>query len=222
VFQSDIRPPTATTTPPSAAETTATPSATAAPECGSPSRASEPDPTSRTHASGRPVIPGSRSRARAARSQVPCGSRPVCGLAITCSPVSRPVRVCTITAVRALSAIAGVRPINASPRPQPVGNRAASNRAGRNAGSSTGIAEPLLQVRIVVPRSLSMRRIVTPVLNMGAAIDVDASASPVDTAAAPKTTAAPVSAGCPPSERIGSTERETGRDHAGGDIAKLG
>jgi hypothetical protein len=69
VFQSDIRPPTATTTSPSAAaaaaETTTTPSATAAPECGSPS------PTSRTHAGGRPVIPGSRSRARAARSHVP-------------------------------------------------------------------------------------------------------------------------------------------------------
>jgi hypothetical protein len=70
VFQSDIRPPTATTTTPSAAasaaaETTTTPSATGTPECGSPS------PTGRTHASGVPVIPGSRSRARAARSHVP-------------------------------------------------------------------------------------------------------------------------------------------------------
>jgi len=70
VFQRDIRAAPATTTTPSAAasaaaETTTTPSAAAAPECGSPS------PTSRTHASGRPVIPGSRSRARAARSHVP-------------------------------------------------------------------------------------------------------------------------------------------------------
>ena len=43
MFQSDIRPPTATTTttPSAAAETTTTPSGTAAPECGSPSRASD-------------------------------------------------------------------------------------------------------------------------------------------------------------------------------------
>ena len=67
-----------------------------------------------------------------------------------------------------------------------------------------GVAEPLLQVCIVVARALSMRRIVLPVLDTGAAIDVDGSAAPVDAAAAPVSAAAPVAAGRPSSERVGS------------------
>jgi hypothetical protein len=56
-----------------------------------------------------------------------------------------------------------------------------------------GIAESLLEVRIVVARALAMRRIVLPVLDAGAAVDVDA-AAPIDVAAAPVTAAAPITA----------------------------
>jgi hypothetical protein len=87
------------------------------------------------------------------------------------------------TAVRALSAIADVWPVGAGP--------------------SIGGPEPLLQVRIVVPRALPMRGIVPPVFDMGATINVDTSVSPVDAAATPITAAAPVPAGRPPSERVG-------------------
>ena len=66
-----------------------------------------------------------------------------------------------------------------------------------------------------------MRRIVPPVLDMRAAIDIDASAGPVDAAAAPIAPATPVSAGSPSPERVGSAECETGRDHAGGNVARI-
>ena len=58
-------------------------------------------------------------------------------------------------------------------------------------------------------------------LDLGAAIDIDGSAAPVDAAAAPVTAAAPVSAACPSPEPVAGAKGETGRDHAGGDVAGI-
>jgi hypothetical protein len=79
--------------------------------------------------------------------------------------------------------IADVRPVGAGPWPLPV---------GADAGSPIGITEPLLQVCIVVPRAMSIRGIVPSVFDLGATVDVDASASLVDTAAAPVPAATPI------------------------------
>src|SRR4029077_13266488 len=86
----------------------------------------------------------------------------------------------------ASSAIGDIGPLRAGPQPLPGGNTGADTGAGGDAGArAIGATKPLLQGCIVVPRPPPVRRIVLPVLDTGAAIDVDASASPVDAAAAP-------------------------------------
>ena len=148
---------------------------------------------------------------RPRRSHVPCSSGPVSDSL----PVAGPA--CARLPVRT-SAVGDVSPVGAGP--QALCGRAGGG-AGRDPGPSISVAEPLLQIRIVVARALSMSRIVPPVLDMRAAIDVDASTGPVDAAAAPVTAAAPVSAGRPSSQRVACAEHETGRDHAGGDVARI-
>src|SRR5258707_10981274 len=118
-----------------------------------------------TDARRSPEISGSRSRA-VSRSHIPCSRRPACGLAIA------NVRL----AAGASSAVGDVGP------PDTAGGSAGANASGdagarADAGAGAiGATELLLQVRIVVARAASVRRIVPPVLGMCAAIDIDASA----------------------------------------------
>src|ERR1700760_4010607 len=64
-------------------------------------------------------------------------------------------------------------------------------------------------------------RVMLPVLDASAAIDVDSSAAPVDPAAAPPSAAAPVAAGGPSPQCVGCAEGHAGRDDAGADVAGI-
>ena len=207
VLQHDIRaaPTTATpttATPATAPETSTTTEAPAARDRRSPVSAAareprpaarEPRPAAMTHARSRAEISGSGS-CSVACSHTPGTRCPMHGLAIASLRL----------AARALSAIGyTLAPFSRRSPALAGGNTGADTRAGGDAGAhAIGATKLLLQVCIVVPRASPMRRIVPPVLDMGAAIDVDASASPVDTATAPVATAAPVSAGRPAPERV--------------------
>lgn len=141
-----------------------------------------------TDACRRPEISGSRSCA-VSRSHIPCNSRPLHGLAIA---------ACASSASATLAPLAPVpsRCRAATPAPIAPGANAGGDAGARalDATHAIGATEFLLQAGIVVARAASMRRIVLPMLDAGAAIAIDGSAAPVDAAAAPVTPAAPVSA----------------------------
>ena len=161
VLEHDIRAAPATATAAAAAEASATSKAPAAVECGSPPPAAgEPAPAA-IAARRRPEMPGSRSCAvrrparRATRSHVPCRSGPVSD---SLPVAGRPA--CARLPVRT-GAVGDVSAVGAGP--QALCGRAGAGRdPGPDPGPSIGVAEPLLQVRIVVARALSMRRIVSP------------------------------------------------------------
>jgi hypothetical protein len=149
------------------------------------------------------------STSRPMGSHIPRRSSAVSRLPVAGRSAGTCLYVCP-TAVGALSAVSDVRPIGAGAQSLPV-----------RAWSLIGVAEPLLQVRIVIARPLSMPHVMPPVLDMGAAIDVDGSAAPVNPTSAPITSAAPVPAGGPPPKCVGRAERRARRDDAGANVARI-
>jgi len=213
VLEPDVRP--APTTAPAATAKAAT-AATAAAESGSPtSSAGEPRPSTTASARSRPKMSGSgrstmrESTSRPMGSHIPRRSSAVSRLQVAGRSAGTCLSVCP-TAVGALSAVSDVRPIGAGAQSLPV-----------RAWSLIGVAEPLLQVGIVIARPLSMPHVMPPVLDTGAVIDVDGSAAPVNPTSAPITSAAPVPAGGPPPKCVGRAERQARRDDAGANVRLL-
>src|SRR5262249_29381623 len=171
-------------------------------------------------------------------------SRSVCGGVPLPGPDCLPLRrtVCRILAVRhvlpgrlAVRRILAVRlpgrrlrPLGAPDRRPDAGTRgagrgcAAQVRATLAAGSAVGVAEALLDVRVVVSNAQPMRRIVLPLVadvsDVGdvkwrrpGPISDDVAVAPIDAAAPAPVARAPVP------ECVPGTEPEAARQHAGAD-----